>query len=134
MSRTTAEILRETKTIAIVGLTPGRESEPVAGYLREQGYRVIPVNPLVGEVLGERSYEDLSAVPMSIDLVSVFRRSEHVAPIVQDSILIGVKAVWMQLGVTNEQAADLGRHAGLDVVMDVCIHCEHKRLAEAGEL
>ena len=134
MNRTTAAILRETKTIAIVGLTPGRESEPVALYLREQGYRVIPVNPMVDEVLGERSYSGLAAVPFPVDLVNVFRRSEHVEPIVQDSILIGAKAVWMQLGITNEEAAHLARRGGLDVVMDVCIHCEHKRLVEAGGL
>jgi len=128
------ELLRQTKTIAVVGLTPGRESEPVAKYLQEQGYRVIPVNPQFSEVLGERSYPDLDSVPVPADIVNVFRRPEYVGEVVEAAVRLKAKAVWMQLHVVNEAAADAARRAGLHVVMDKCIHCEHKRLREMGEL
>lgn len=132
--RTRAEILRQTRRIAVVGLTPGRESEGVAVYMRDQGYEIVPVNPQFPEVMGERSYPDLASVSGPIDLVNIFRRSEYVGLIMEEAIRVGAKAVWMQLSVTNEQAAQAGAKAGLDVVMDTCIHCEHKKLREAGEL
>jgi predicted CoA-binding protein len=125
------EILNSSKTIAVVGLSPRRErpSFAVASYLKEQGFRIIPVNPTVSEILGERSYPDLSSIPERVDVVDIFRRSEEVLPIVEEAIKIGAKAVWMQEGVVNEEAASRARDAGLLVVMDKCMLKEHKRLA-----
>ena len=114
------EQLTNSKTIAVVGLSPNpeRPSHYVAKYLQEQGYRIIPVNPLLQEVLGEKCYPDLGSVPEPVDMVDIFRRSEHVGPIVDDAIAIGAKYVWMQDGVVNEEAAASARSAGLSVVMD----------------
>lgn len=124
------ESLRGAKTIAVVGLS-GRRYRPshgVAEYLQRAGYRVIPVNPLETEVLGEKSYPNLSSVPLPVDIVDVFRRSEYVPEIVEEAILIGAKMVWMQEGVVHEQAARRAQAAGLKVVMDRCILKEHRRL------
>jgi hypothetical protein len=125
-----AESLRAAKTIAVVGLS-GRRFRPshgVAEYLQRAGYRVIPVNPLETEVLGEKSYPNLSSVPLPVDIVDVFRRSEYVPEIVEEAIRIGAKMVWMQEGVVHEQAARRAQVAGLKVVMDRCILKEHRRL------
>jgi hypothetical protein len=125
-----AESLRGAKTIAVVGLS-GRRYRPshgVAEYLQRAGYRVIPVNPLETEVLGEKSYPNLSSVPLPVDIVDVFRRSEYVPEIVEEATLIGAKMVWMQEGVVHEQAARRAQAAGLKVVMDRCILKEHRRL------
>ena len=125
-----AESLRAAKTIAVVGLS-GRRYRPshgVAEYLQRAGYRVIPVNPLETEVLGEKSYPNLSSVPLPVDIVDVFRRSEYVPEIVEEAILIGAKMVWMQEGVVHEAAARRAQGAGLKVVMDRCILKEHRRL------
>ena len=113
-------LLKESKVIAVVGLSPNpqRDSHGVAKYLQEQGYRVVPVNPNVEEVLGEKSYPDLMSIPFHVDMVDIFRRSDHVTPIVQEAIKIGAKSIWMQEGVVNQEAAALARRAGLDVVMD----------------
>lgn len=118
--RNIEEILRDSKTVAVVGLSPKveRHSHRVATYLKEHGYRIIPVNPAVSEVLGERSYPNLSSVPARVDMVDIFRRSEEVGPVVDEAIEVGAKAVWMQDGVVNQEAADKARKAGLDVVMD----------------
>lgn len=123
-------ILRESKTIAVVGLSPDpdRPSNRVAGYLQGQGYRIIPVNPAVEEVLGERSYPDLASVPGEVDVVDIFRRPEHVPAIVEAAIAKGVKAIWMQEGIVHEEAAAKARAAGLKVVMDRCMFKEHRRL------
>ena len=114
------EQLTNSKTIAVVGLSPNpeRPSHYVAKYLQEHGYRIIPVNPLLQEVLGERCYPDLGSIPEPVDMVDIFRRSEHVGPIVDDAIGIGAKYVWMQDGVVNEAAAASARSAGLSVVTD----------------
>ncbi|HAZ32048.1 MAG TPA: CoA-binding protein [Dehalococcoidia bacterium] len=124
------EILNSSKTIAVVGLSPRRErpSFAVASYLKEQGFRIIPVNPTAAEILGERSYPDLSSIPGRVDVVDIFRRSEEVLPIVEEAIKIGAKSVWMQEGVINEEAAGRAREAGLLVVMDKCMLKEHRRL------
>ncbi|MGA2144311.1 MAG: CoA-binding protein [Bryobacteraceae bacterium] len=125
-----AESLRAAKTIAVVGLS-GRRYRPshgVAEYLQRAGYRVIPVNPLETEVLGEKSYPNLSSVPLPVDIVDVFRRSEYVSEIVEEAIRIGAKMVWMQEGVVHEAAARRAQGAGLKVVMDRCILKEHRRL------
>ncbi len=112
--------LTNSKTIAVVGLSPDpeRPSHYVSKYLKEQGYRIIPVNPLLQEVLGERCYPDLASIPEPVDMVDIFRRSEHVGPIVDEAIAIGAKYVWMQDGVVDEEAAAKAAEAGLSVVMD----------------
>ena len=112
--------LANASTIAVVGISPRpeRPSHYVALYLQEQGYRIIPVNPMLETVMGERCYPDLKSVPEQVDMVNIFRRSEHVGPIVDDAIAIGAKYVWMQDGVVDEAAAARAREAGLSVVMD----------------
>jgi uncharacterized protein len=118
------------RTIAVVGLSdnPARPSHGVARYLQSQGYRIIPVNPNIQEVLGEQAYPDLISVPDAIDLVDVFRRSDQVAPTVDEAITKGVSTIWMQLGVVDEQAAQRARDAGITVIMDRCLAVEHRRL------
>lgn len=125
-----AEILRTNKTIAVVGLSSNemRSSYGVADYLQRLGYRIIPVNPNESEVLGEKSYPALEDVPVPIDIVDIFRRSEHVPEIVDMAIRVGAKAIWMQQGVIHEEAAARARAAGLFVRMDSCILQDHHRL------
>ncbi len=130
-----ARLLLECRTIAVVGLSsnPARPSYRVAAYMQQQGKVVVPVNPNESEVLGERAYPSLSAVPIPIDLVNVFRRSEEAGVIVDEAIRIKAKAVWLQEGVIDEAAALRARQAGLQVVMDRCWLKEHDRcLGEAG--
>ena len=124
------ELLGTAKTIAVVGLSgnPARDSYQVAAYLQENGYRVIPVNPGVVEVLGERAYASLLEVPDRVDIVDVFRRPEEAMPAVEQAVKIGVRAVWLQVGVVNQEAAAVASRAGLLVVMDRCIKREHRRL------
>lgn len=123
------EILRTYRTFAVVGLSdrPERPSHSVAAFLQSRGYRIVPVNPRLNEVLGERCYPSLISIPFPIEVVDVFRRSEMVGPIVQDAIAIGAKVVWMQLGVVDEKAAHRARAAGLEVVMDRCPAIELRR-------
>lgn len=125
-----AELLRESRTIAVVGLSSRkwRPSYGVSEYMQGAGYRIIPVNPKETEVLGEKSYPDLDSVLERIDIVDVFRRSEFVPEIVDAAIRAGARAVWMQEGVVHEEAARKARQAGLTVVMDRCILKEHRRL------
>jgi predicted CoA-binding protein len=127
------EILLSAKTIASVGLSsnPQKESYGIALYLKEQGYRIIPVNPTTPEVFGEKSYPDLESVPEKIDVVQVFRKPEDVPPVVDDAIKVGAKVVWMQEGIVNEEAAQKAREAGLQVVMDACMRATHQRLIGA---
>ena len=126
---TVQEIIETCKTVAVVGLSPqpNRDSYVVAQYLQSQGYRIIPVNPRVEEVLGEKSYPDLVSIPVPVDVVDVFRRPEKVLPLVEQAVEIGVRAVWMQKGVVNQEAAALARAAGLMVVMDMCLECEVRK-------
>ena len=114
------EQLQNSKTIAVVGLSgdPDRISFRVTRYMQEQGYRIIPVNPMIEEVLGEKSYPDLKSVPEPIDMVNIFRRSELVAPVVDQAIEIGVKYIWMQDGVVNPESAAKAEAAGIPVIMD----------------
>jgi uncharacterized protein len=121
------KILRSAHTIAVVGLSanPQRPSHGVARYLQRAGYRIIPVNPNVAEVLGERAYATLSELPGPVDVVEVFRRSEFAGAIVDDAIAVGAGAVWLQDGVVDEAAAARARAAGLDVVMDDCMMRRH---------
>lgn len=123
-------ILKESKTIAVVGLSPepDRPSHGVASYLKGRGYKIIPVNPGAEEILGGKSYPDLKSIPEKIDIVDVFRRPEFVAQIVEDAIKAGARAVWMQEGIVHEDAARRARQAGLLVVMDRCLMKEHAKL------
>jgi hypothetical protein len=130
-------ILGTCKTIAVVGLSPQwhRPSFFAAKYMRDHGYRIVPVNPTATEILGERSYPSLTAAAQAlaergekIDLVDCFRRSEDIPPVADEAIAIGARCLWMQIGVINEQAAEKARKAGLDVVMNRCVKIEHARL------
>jgi len=127
------ELLQSSKTIAVVGLSSRkfRASYGVSQYMQHAGYRIIPVNPHETEVLGEKSYPNLEAVPERVDIVNVFRRSEFVPEIVESAIKVGARTIWMQEGVVHEQAASRAREAGLEVVMDRCILKEHGRLTRA---
>jgi len=124
------ELLRNAKTIAVVGLSdsPLRPSFGVSAYMQSQGYRIIPVNPMCDEVLGETSYKSLLDVPEKVDIVNIFRRSEFVPPIVDQAIEIKAPAIWMQETVIHNQAADKARQHGILVVMDKCILKEHRKL------
>ena len=124
------EILLATKTIASVGLSSSDEKESywIVSYLKEQGYRIIPVNPKATEILGEKVYASLSDIPDKVDVVQVFRKPEDVPPVVDEAIKIGAKVVWMQEGIVNEEAAQKARAAGLLVVMDACMRATHRRL------
>ena len=123
-------ILVNAKTIAVVGLStnPSRDSHGVAAYLKKNGYRIIPVNPAVDEILGEKSYPDLLSINESVDVVDVFRRPEFLPEIAEQAVKIKAKVLWMQLGVQNEEAANLARNAGITVVQDHCMMAEHSRL------
>ncbi len=125
-----AALLREARVIAVVGLSSDefRPSHGVAAYMQQAGYRILPVNPNETEVLGEKAYARLEDVPEKIDIVDIFRRSQFVRGIVESAIRIGAKAIWMQEGVADEEAAKLARAAGLAVVMDRCILKDHRRL------
>ena len=122
-------ILKESVTVAVVGMSPrpDRPSHYVAKYLLDNGYDVIPVNPLVDEVSGLRSYPELRSIPKHVDLVDIFRRSNQVPPIVDEAIEIGSQFIWMQDGVVHEEAAAKARAAGVAVVMDNCTLREHSR-------
>src|SRR5690348_10580672 len=122
------ELLGWMKTIAVVGLSsdPMRPSFGVSQYMQRRGYRIIPVNPNESSVLGEKAYPNLSEVPEKIDLVDVFRRSEFVPEIVEETIRLRIPAVWLQEGVIDQAAAKRARDAGLTVVMDRCILKEHR--------
>ncbi|MFI5418005.1 MAG: CoA-binding protein [Candidatus Lutacidiplasmatales archaeon] len=126
------ELLGRIRTIAVVGLSdkPERDSNEVARYLKAQGYRVIPVNPSVPTVLGERSYPSLTAIPpeISIDLVDVFRRSDQVGPVVEEALARGRPAIWLQLGVENPEAVKKAGAAGVPFVENLCIMQQHRRL------
>jgi len=122
------ELLSRVKTIAVVGLSdsPMRPSHGVSAYMQSQGYRIVPVNPQIAEALGETAYPSLLEVREKIDLVDVFRRSEHVDEIVEQAIRLKVPAIWLQEDVINERAAERARKAGMFVVMDRCILKEHR--------
>lgn len=123
-----ADLLRSSRTIAVVGLSdnPMRPSHGVSAYMQSQGYRIIPVNPQADEVLGEKAYSSLLDVPGPIDIVDIFRRSEFVPEIVDQAIQLKARAIWMQEGVVHEAAAEKARKAGLLVIMDSCILKEHR--------
>ena len=123
-------ILKDSKTIAVVGLSPKphRPSHQVALYLIEAGYTIIPVNPGQDTILGQTCYPNLRDIPTPVDMVDIFRRSETVLPIAEDAIAIGAKCIWMQEGVINEEAAAKAEAAGLTVIMDRCTKIDHMNL------
>lgn len=129
-------ILREAKTLAVVGLSanPDRPSHDVSIYMQAAGYRIIPVNPGQTEILGEQAYPTVAAIPDSPDVVQLFLRPEHIPQAVDDAIAKGAKAVWMQSGVVHNEAAAKARKAGLTVVMNRCMKVEHRRALAAGSL
>ncbi|NOQ45201.1 MAG: CoA-binding protein [Desulfobulbaceae bacterium] len=128
---TIKKILAECNKIAVVGLSPkaGRPSNQVALYMQQVGFDIIPVNPGQNEILGEVCYPDLLSIPERVDVVDIFRRSDHVEPVVRDAIAIGAKVVWMQQGIVNEDAARLAEEAGLTVIMDRCLKVDHMQFA-----
>ena len=123
-------ILRDVKTIAVVGLSsrPDRHSHSVAEYLQQAGYRIIPVNPNETEVLGERAYPTLAEVPERVDLVDVFRRPEFTPEVAEQAVRVGARVLWLQLGIANEEARRIAEEGGLSVIMDSCLMLEHDRL------
>lgn len=123
------QILNTARVIAVVGLSRriNRPGYYVPAYMHDHGYRIIPVNPYLTEALGQQAYPDLASIPEPVDLVLLFQRSEKVPPFVEQAIAIGAKAIWMQMGIYHEQAAQLAEEAGLAVVMDTCIMVEHRR-------
>ena len=137
--RTVQQILKDSKTIAVVGMSskPERASYGVAHYLQQHGYRVLPVNPSYAgqEILGEKVHASLreaaDAAGGAIDVVDCFRDPEHMMQVAQDAVAVRAKALWMQLGVVNQEAADLASDAGLDVVMDRCMKIEHAAVGQA---
>lgn len=125
-----ATILKDSKTVAVVGIShkEERDSNKVARYLQQHGYKMIPVNPKYKEVLGETCYPDLKSIPGHVDVVDIFRNVEAIPPIVDEAIEIGAGTVWMQLGLSHEEAATKARAAGVRVVMDKCMKIEHARI------
>ena len=122
------EILKDYKNIAVVGVSvkPERDSHSVARFMLNHGYNMIPVNPQYKEVLGKTCYPELTGITSTVDLVDIFRKSDQVIPIIEQAIEIGAKAVWMQLGVINQAAAELALNAGLKVVMNRCWKIEYQ--------
>ena len=128
--RTIKQILTESKTIAIVGLSsdPSRPSHGIAKALQQYGYRIIPVNPKETEVHGEKAYASLKEIPIAVDIVNVFRRPVLTPAIAKEAIEIGAKALWLQSGIENEEAEQIATSAGLDFISDRCIMVEHRKL------
>ena len=123
-------ILKTNHTIAVVGLSADwyRPSYFAAKYMQEHGFRIIPVNPKYEEILGEKCYPNLKAIPEPVDIVDVFRKPDDCVPIAQDAVAIGAKVLWLQLGVVNDEAARVAEAGGLEVVMDRCVKIEYARL------
>ena len=128
-------IYEETKTIAVVGAsaTEDKAAHRIPRYLQRQGYRVIPVNPRGGEILGEKVYEKLADVPESIDVVDVFRPSEETPGVAEDAVAAGAKVLWLQEGISSEEAERIASDGGLEVVMDTCMGATHHRLINKKE-
>jgi len=130
------QILTDARQVAVVGLSdkPDRVSYMVSEAMQKKGYRIIPVNPTVtGSILGEVCYASLKDIPGEVDIVNVFRRSDQVVPVAEEAVAIGAKVLWLQLGVENEEAAQIAAQAGLEVVMDRCIKVEDSILLPGGK-
>ncbi|MFA5374135.1 MAG: CoA-binding protein [Dehalococcoidia bacterium] len=126
------ELLKGFHVVAVVGLSSNNErpSYGVSAYLKKHGYKIIPVNPNEDQILGERCYPSLASIDGQVDIVDIFRRSEEVDTIVDEAIRIKAKVVWMQEGVVNAEAAKKARDAGLEVIMDMCMMKEHRRMTK----
>ena len=124
------DILENYTTVAVVGLSdkPERDSHEVAKYLKEHGYTIVPVNPARSEILGEKSYPDLSSIPLQIDIVDIFRNIDAIPGIVDEAIKIKAKVVWMQLGLAHDESAQKARGAGLVAIQSKCMKIEHAKL------
>ncbi|MBM7855257.1 putative CoA-binding protein [Desulfohalotomaculum tongense] len=124
------ELLKDARTIAVVGLSdkPERDSHMVAKYLQEQGYKIIPVNPKYNSILGEKAYNKVSEIPEPVDIVNVFRRSIDTPPVVEDAVTKNPRAIWLQLGIKNDDAARIAQNNSITMIMDRCIKIEHARL------
>lgn len=129
------EILSSSDIIAVVGLSdkPDRVSYMVSEAMMAKGYTIIPVNPNATEILGQKSYATLKDIPVSVDIVNVFRRPEHTPPVAEEAAAIGAKTLWLQLGIANEEAADIASAAGMNVIMDRCIKVEDSILLPNGK-
>jgi uncharacterized protein len=129
------KLLEKSKVVAIVGLSENEQkpSNVVARYLKAAGYRIIPVSLTTEEILGERSYRELDDIPGAIDIVDIFMRPEHLLPIVEKALKLRPKAIWLQLGIANEDARKLTENAGIFFVQDRCIKQEHARLVAGGK-
>lgn len=128
-------ILQEANNIAVVGLSddPSKVSHMVSAAMQKKGYRIIPVNPKADSILGETCYASLKEVPDRIDIVNVFRRPEHTPPIAEEAVAVGAKVLWMQLGIANDEAAEIAEAGGLQVIMDRCIKVEDSILLPEGK-
>lgn len=125
-------VLKDCKTIAIVGLSdnPQRTSHRIGKYLKEAGYKIVPVNPNITEALGEKSYPDLASIPFGIDLIDVFRRQEEIDAVLEEALKTCPQAVWLQLGLTCPGDKGRVKDAGADLIEDCCIMVEHRRLID----
>ena len=123
-------ILTRSRSLAIVGVSANwfRPSYFAAKYMQDHGYRIIPVNPNYAEVLGQKCYPELAAIPEPVDIVDCFRRPGEMVPLAREAVAIGAKVLWMQLGIRNDEAAAIAADAGLDVVMNRCVKIEHARI------
>ncbi|BBI34574.1 CoA-binding protein [Cohnella abietis] len=128
------QILLDSPTIAVVGLSddPSKVSYMVSEAMQKKGYRIIPVNPKAASILGETCYASLKDIPHPVDIVNVFRRPEHTPPIAEEAVAIGAKVLWLQLGILNEEAAEIASARGLRVIMDRCIKVEDSILLPNG--
>jgi uncharacterized protein len=129
------EILQQTNTIAVVGLSddPSKISHMVSAAMQQKGYRIIPVNPNADSILGETSYPSLKDIPVPIDIVNVFRRPEHTPPIAEEAVAAGAKVLWLQQGIANDETATIASEGGLKVIMDRCIKVEDSILLPRGK-
>ncbi|EFM12901.1 CoA-binding domain protein [Paenibacillus curdlanolyticus YK9] len=128
-------ILEQSNTIAVVGLSdkPDRTSYMVSEAMQAKGYRIIPVNPNAQTILGEKCYPSLADIPEPVDIVNVFRRSEHTPPVAEEAVAIGAKVLWLQLGIANEEAAAIATAGGVTIIMDRCIKVEDSILLPGGK-
>ena len=124
------ELLEACKVIAIVGLSPDADkpSNVVARYLKQKGYRIIPVNPAQAEILGEKAYKSLRDIPENVDIVDIFIRPDKVVPFVEEAVVLRPKAIWLQLGIQNDEAKSIAEKAGIPFIQDRCVKQEHARL------
>lgn len=129
------DILQNSTTVAVVGLSdnPERVSYMVSEAMQAKGYTIIPVNPNADTILGQKSYASLKDIPEQVDIVNVFRRSEHTPPVAEEAVAIGAKTLWLQLGIASEEAAEIAAQGGLQVIMDRCIKVEDSILLPGGK-